>query len=200
MIKLIVKGNAMSGNRMKLKKGLFSIILLTSSLLFGLDESHMNRLTLVTKNINTWATETFSKKSNPTTYMSEFHDIIIEATALENSIPLVPTTSEKLKCMVGDLRKSLEAMHEMLSVTTTFAALKAQLGSSSLLAELLEKADQDLNELIQHASKHPEDCSPKILAELKKYKNSTFKQCYDEWHPKKNTYFLNAFMSIFRKK
>lgn len=201
MIKLIVKGNAMSGNRMKLKNGLFSIVLLTSSFLFGLESAHIEKLNELTVAVNNWADRTFNKKSNPKTYLSELqNDILQPLLTLESNIPLVPTTSEKLKKMVKDLTESLKVMHTTLTGVTNFTTLKAQLGSSSLLKELLEKANSDLDDLISHASKHPEDCSPEILAALKTYKNTTFQKCFNEWHPRTNSYFLSALNYIFRKK
>jgi uncharacterized coiled-coil DUF342 family protein len=190
----------MSGNRMKLKNGLFSILLLCTSYICALDESHVNELREFTKEVNAYADRTFNKKTNPKTYVNELSVIIARGAALENSIPLVPTTSEKLKVMVGDLRKSLEAMRQTLSTSTDIASLRSQLGSSSLLKELLEKAQQDLDALIEHANKHPEDCSAEVLKALKEYKNSTFKECFDEWHPKTNSYFLTALNYIFKKR
>jgi hypothetical protein len=195
-----VKGNAMSGNRMKLKNGLFSILLLCTAYLSALDESHVHELKKFTQAVNAYADRTYNKKSNAQTYISELQGLIQQGAALECSIPLVPTTSAKLKKMVGDLKKSLDAMYQILSVATDRKKLREQVGSSSLLKELLERAQKDLDDLINHASKNPQDCSPEVLAALKQYKNTTFKQCFDEWHPKTTTYFLEALNYIFKKR
>lgn len=180
----------MLGNRNKLKMGLLVVALLTSSLGFGaetppvLEKAHIAEFKQATVDFADWAHRLFTSKivSFPD-FLKELKDSILHRLAkLKAQVPDVPPANAKFKKMVDDLCDALTKIHHNLSHAKTIMQLQKASANDCSLQQALDRAKNDLDDLISYIDKHPEAYAPEAVDVLKEYRSKTFQKIYNKWH------------------
>lgn len=190
----------MSGNRMKLKKGLFLGMLLSTTFFgYGLEKEQVEALSKLTANTDAWTHRLCAGKDKLADLLRELLDIINTAHAQLQTIPDVPPADSLLKTMIKDLHDGLKATYTTFSKAKSLTDLNKSGSASCSLEPIIKKADKDLDILISHVKAHPDMYTPEALKALETYQKTTFKQFADYWAPKGWAYFLPGIMRTLRR-
>lgn len=190
----------MSGNRKKLKNGLFLGMLLSTTFFgYGLEKEQVEELGKLTGNTDAWTHKLCAGKDKLADLLRELLAIINAAQAQLQTIPDVPPADSLLKTMIKDLHDGLKATYTTFSKAKSLADLNKSGAASCSLEPIIKKAEKDLEILISHVKAHPDMYTPEALKALETYQGTVFKKFADYWAPKGLAHFLPGLMRMFRR-
>ena len=169
----------MSGNRMKLKNGLFIGALLSVTFSgYALEKDRIEATHVLTDKLDTWIHKLSDAKDPLEVLLKELQAIISNVHSLVQTLPDTPPADALLKTILTDLHCGLCLTHKTFAEAKSLRDFNGPAASGSL-KPMLEKTQKDLNILISHVEAHNDLYEADVLSTLKKYRATSFSKLYN---------------------
>ncbi len=187
----------MSGNRMKLKNGLFVGALLSVTFSgYGLEKNAIESTHTLTDQLDTWIHKLSDAKAPLNELLKELQGIISNLSSIVQTLPDTPPADALLKTILTDLQCGLCLTHKTFAEAKSLRDFNGPAASNSL-KPMLEKTQKDLNILISHVEAHNDRYGVDIVSALKKYRATSFTKLYNYGTSLDNNALYNMLRNYF---